>query len=121
MAGLGRTATLPASMFRRLVPGFLGLALLAGCDAGESSSSVAATTTSPAMLRACTVDNAPPTAPGGYYTNGASVCTADGTAHQFHGVDRPSMEWGSAGENIGAADFNAMASWHANVVRIALN
>jgi endoglucanase len=121
LAALAQTATLPPGMFRRLVSGFLGLALLAGCDAGESSSGGAAATVGPPVLRGCTVDNAPPTAPGGYYTNGATVCTADGTAHLFHGVDRPSMEWGSTGENIGPDDFNAMAGWHANVVRIALN
>ncbi len=72
------------------------------------------------MPRGCTVDSAPPTAPGGYYTNGATVCAADGTPHLFHGVDRPSMEWG-AGENLVESDFLAMADWHANVVRVALN
>ncbi len=50
---------------------------------------------------------------------------ADGSAHLFHGVARPSMEWDSAGEwrNAGGmrADFEMMATWHANVVRIALN
>ena len=66
------------------------------------------------------------TAPGGYYTNGASVCSADGTAHLFHGVDRPSLEWNSSGqwnnsEGIPRSDFAAIATWHANVVRISLN
>jgi aryl-phospho-beta-D-glucosidase BglC (GH1 family) len=70
--------------------------------------------------RGCTVDNPPPTAPGGYYTNGSTVCTADGAAHLFHGVDRPSLEWGP-GENIKPEDFQAMGEWHANVVRVALN
>ncbi|MDP8998952.1 MAG: glycoside hydrolase family 5 protein [Myxococcota bacterium] len=64
---------------------------------------------------------APPTAANGYYTNGGSVCAADGTLHTFHGVDRPSLEWRSDGENLSAADFAAMAGWGANVVRIALN
>jgi hypothetical protein len=31
------------------------------------------------------------------------------------------MEWSMTGQNLSAADFTAMASWHANVVRIALN
>jgi hypothetical protein len=60
-------------------------------------------------------------APGGYYINGAAVCTADGRLHQFHGVDRPSLEWSSGGEGLLAADFRRMASWNANVVRIGLN
>jgi aryl-phospho-beta-D-glucosidase BglC (GH1 family) len=59
------------------------------------------------------------------------VCTADGTPHLFHGVDRPSLEWdpfgegpspgGGQQEGISAADFQEMAAWRANVVRIALN
>jgi len=65
-------------------------------------------------------------APGGYYTNGASVCTASGAAHLFHGVDRPSLEWNPSGEwngepGIPRSDFDAMVSWHANVVRLSLN
>jgi endoglucanase len=60
-------------------------------------------------------------APGGYYVNGNTVCTAAGQPHLFHGVDRPSTEWTSTGENLSAADFMLMASWRANVVRIALN
>lgn len=65
-------------------------------------------------------------APGGYYTNGASVCTASGSAHLFHGVDRPSLEWTSTGQwygdtGIPRGDFEVMASWHANVVRLSLN
>jgi endoglucanase len=67
-----------------------------------------------------------PTAPGGYYTSGATVCTAAGVAHLFHGVDRPSLEFtptgiGPTGPSIPASDFQQMASWHANVVRIATN
>jgi aryl-phospho-beta-D-glucosidase BglC (GH1 family) len=60
-------------------------------------------------------------APNGYYTSGATVCTADGQPHIFHGVDRPSLEWSSTGNQISPSDFAAMATWHANVVRIALN
>lgn len=60
-------------------------------------------------------------AKGGYYTNGTTVCTAAGEPHLFHGVDRPSFEWSTQGQAIGISDFEAMASWHANVVRIALN
>jgi aryl-phospho-beta-D-glucosidase BglC (GH1 family) len=65
--------------------------------------------------------SAPSTAPGGYYTNGSQVCTAAGEKHVFHGVDRPSFEWSTTGQNVSPGDFQSMASWHANVVRIALN
>lgn len=60
-------------------------------------------------------------APNGYYTSGSTVCTAAGQPHLFHGVDRPSLEFLSAGDHLSQADFVAMASWNANVVRIALN
>jgi endoglucanase len=60
-------------------------------------------------------------APGGYYVNGNTVCTAAGKPHLFHGVDRPSLEWTPPGESLNAADFQLMASWKANVVRVALN
>jgi hypothetical protein len=62
-----------------------------------------------------------PVAPGGYYVNGNSVCTADGHTHLFHGVDRPSLEWSPSGVMLSAADFQLMATWKANAVRIALN
>jgi hypothetical protein len=41
--------------------------------------------------------------------------------HTFHGVDRPSLEWSASGVTLSAADFALMATWGANVVRIALN
>lgn len=60
-------------------------------------------------------------APGGYYVNGNTVCTAAGKPHLFHGVARPSLEWTAAGDRLTAADFQLMGSWKANVVRVALN
>jgi endoglucanase len=60
-------------------------------------------------------------APSGYYVNGNTICTAEGRPHLFHGVDRPSLEWASVGEGLTPEDFQLMASWNANVVRIALN
>jgi endoglucanase len=69
----------------------------------------------------CAASPKPATAPGGYYVNGNTVCTALGQAHLFHGVDRPSLEFTPTGENLSAADFQLMGSWKANVVRIALN
>src|SRR3954466_15727300 len=107
----------------------LCLLAIAGCDAGSSSSSgTESDDATPHALKGCAVDASVSSkiAPSGYYTNGATVCTANGSPHLFHGVDRPSLEWDSAGEwnnasGIPRADFDAMASWHANVVRIALN
>ncbi|HLK93719.1 MAG TPA: glycoside hydrolase family 5 protein [Polyangia bacterium] len=60
-------------------------------------------------------------APGGYYVNGNTICTESGQPHMLHGVDRPSLEWQPGGDNILPSDFALMASWKANVVRIALN
>ncbi len=60
-------------------------------------------------------------APGGYYVNGNTICTAAGHPHLFHGVDRSSLEYESGGDHISLSDFQLMASWQANVVRIALN
>jgi len=62
-----------------------------------------------------------PVASGGYYVNGNTICTAAGRPHLFHGVNRPSLEWVSTGENLSLADFELMRSWNANVVRIGLN
>jgi len=60
-------------------------------------------------------------APGGYSVEGPTVYDSNHVAHLFHGVDRPSLEWNSAGEFLSAQDYAAMASWKANVVRISLN
>ena len=47
----------------------------------------------PPTRTGCAPTPTAPVAPGGYYVNGNTVCTADGRAHTFHGVDRPSLEW----------------------------
>jgi endoglucanase len=106
----------------------ISILAIAGCDAGSGSRTDITGDATPHALEGCTVDASVSSkvAPGGYYTNGASVCTANGSPHLFHGLDRPSLEWDSAGEwdngsGIPRSDFDAMASWHANVVRIALN
>jgi len=39
----------------------------------------------------------------------------------FQGVDRDTFEFDPEGQNISLSDFEAIASWHANVVRVALN
>jgi hypothetical protein len=94
---------------------FMGLGCLSAPSPTGSGASV--------PPKGCTVEGGspPPIAPNGYYTNGATVCAADATPHQFHGVARPSLEWSSIGDGISAADFALMASWGTNVVRIALN
>jgi len=69
----------------------------------------------------CAATPTQPIAPGGYYVNGNTICTADGRPHLLHGVDRPSLEWQPAGDGLSQADFALMATWKANVVRIALN
>lgn len=74
-----------------------------------------------AQVTGCPAAPTQPVAPGGYYVNGNSICTADGRPHLLHGVDRPSLEWSSTGENLSLADFMLIATWNANVVRIALN
>jgi endoglucanase len=93
---------------------------LGACDSGSSSSSegskVTPTGCTPAAGAAL-----PPTAPDGYYVNGNTICTPAGKPHLLHGVDRPSLEWSATGQNLSAGDFAAMASWHANVVRVALD
>lgn len=60
-------------------------------------------------------------APGGYHVTGPTIYDSQNRPHMFHGVDRPSLEWNSNGENLSMSDYQLMASWKANVVRIALN
>jgi hypothetical protein len=60
-------------------------------------------------------------APGGYHVQGNTIYDAAGKPHLFHGVDRPSLEWDASGDHLSLADYQRMASWKANVVRIALN
>ena len=64
--------------------------------------------------------SAHPMAPNGYYVVGNTIYNAAGQPHLFHGVDRPSLESSSTGYMLSAADYQAMASWGARVVRIAL-
>lgn len=99
----------------------MAVLILSACDVGSRSSATSSSSSTAGALRGCNTDDAPKVAPGGYYTNGASVCGADGTPHLFHGVARPSLEWSASGDHIGLDDFRKMAEWHANVVRIALN
>jgi endoglucanase len=82
---------------------------------------VLATAAEAPVRSGCPAEPNQPVAPGGYYVNGNTLCTAAGRPHLFHGVDRPSLEWLSTGENLSPSDFELMRSWNANVVRIGLN
>jgi aryl-phospho-beta-D-glucosidase BglC (GH1 family) len=67
--------------------------------------------------------NTPPPDGGSssYSVEGPTIYDASHQSHLFHGVDRPSMEWSATGEMLSQADYQLMASWKANVVRIALD
>lgn len=98
------------------------IAILVGAFAATAGcGSEAAPPPSGVQRTGCAAAPTAPVAPGGYYVNGNTVCTSDGRPHLFHGVARPSLEWSSGGEGLSAADFRRMASWKANVVRVALN
>jgi hypothetical protein len=101
----------------------LGVATLSGCDEppdGPIGSSVPAAG-EPVVVSGCPATPSARVTPGGYYVNGNTVCTQDGRPHLLHGVDRPSLEWNANGEHLVPEDFQLMASWKANVVRVALN
>jgi hypothetical protein len=59
--------------------------------------------------------------PGGYRVVGNTIYDIAGRPHLFHGLDRPSLEWSATGDHLQLSDYQRMASWKANVVRIALN
>ncbi|KIG15207.1 Cellulase [Enhygromyxa salina] len=63
----------------------------------------------------------PPITPGGYYVKGNKIYDANHQVHVFRGVDRPSLEWDPNGEGISSADIDLIASWNANVIRVAIN
>jgi endoglucanase len=102
-------------------------AMLTGCDSPTSGSQLGASSPTgvgdggTVPISGCL--SAPPVAvaAGGYYVNGNTICTADGRPHLLHGVDRPSLEWAADGVHLSLEDFQTMASWNANVVRVALN
>ena len=63
----------------------------------------------------------PPIAPDGYYVLDNAIYDGNDEVHVFRGVDRPSLEWDPDGESIASADIDLIASWNANVIRLALN
>ena len=111
--------TSPAPALSLLSLTFAGCSILFPSEQTNSNAD-GGTAPMPTALTGCAAAS-PHIAPGGYYTNGNTVCTADGKTHFFHGVDRPSLEWSSKGQNLSADDFLLMATWKANVVRVALN
>lgn len=98
----------------------LVVSLGSACSVLFPDSSPPTTGTTPGTT-GCPATPNQPIASGGYYVNGNTICTASGQPHLFHGVDRPSLEWSNSGVLLSAADFQLMASWQANAVRIALN
>jgi endoglucanase len=57
----------------------------------------------------------------GYTVRGNAIYDAAGQRKIFHGLDRPSLEWSSTGERLSLADYQIMAGWKANVIRLPLN
>jgi endoglucanase len=55
------------------------------------------------------------------YTVQGNRILRDGVEHRFVGISRPSLEWNPQGENLFERDYQAIASWGANVVRIPLS
>jgi len=97
--------------------------LAAACNSSASTGSVhnVGMSADGGEATGCSVGAPPPTAPGGYFVNGNAVCGTDGQQHLFHGVDRPSLEYSRTGDHLSEHDFQLMASWGANVVRVGLN
>ncbi len=86
----------------------------AGGPGGPASADPASDASSPGAA-------ADASATGGYSVVGPTIHDASHKPHSFHGVDRPSLEWSSTGQNLSQSDYQNMAGWKANVVRIALN
>src|SRR5260370_27264385 len=61
----------------------------------------------------------PPT--GAYHVSGNTIYDPNGHPHVFRGLARPSLECNPAGEFLSQGDYQLMASWQANVVRLSLN
>lgn len=62
-----------------------------------------------------------PATVGGYCVSGNQILDESGAPKIFRGVNRPSLEWSKTGEGFSPEDFQEMAVWNANIVRIPLN
>jgi hypothetical protein len=57
-----------------------------------------------------------------YHVQGAQIIGNSGSAHLFRGLNRPSLEWSSTGDQFSEIDYQWMQqTWNANVVRLPLN
>ena len=74
-----------------------------------------------ACSRAAQGAPAPGSRVAGFSVRGNSIIGPNGRPFLVHGVDRPSLEWDPQGVNLSLADFQKMASWGVNTVRISLN
>jgi endoglucanase len=95
----------------------------AATDAGEGPSpapAIGSDSAGDASPQASRPDGAA-AAGGGYSVVGPTIYDASHHPHLFHGVDRPSLEWSATGQNLSQSDYQSMAGWKANVVRIAMN
>jgi hypothetical protein len=113
------------SLRRLIVPRhssvFVTILVFAGGGCSVLAPSSSPPTSETTALTGCPGTAGQPVAPGGYWVHGNTICTETGQEHLFHGVDRPSTEWSSSGQNLSLADFQLMASWKANVVRVTMN
>lgn len=58
----------------------------------------------------------------GYTVSGNQILDPNGNVYYIHGVARASYEWSRTGDgHFAQADFNNIAGWNANTVRIATN
>jgi endoglucanase len=55
------------------------------------------------------------------YTVQGNKILRDGVEHRFVGISRPSLEWNPQGEDLYERDYQNIAAWGANVVRLPLN
>lgn len=91
-----------------------------GSATGSSGSS--STSSSSGAVASTCVGSTGVSAPNGYHVVGNLICDSNNTAHLFHGIARPSLEWSDTGQNISQSDFQLMRNtWNANVVRISMN
>lgn len=94
--------------------------------ASASSASKATQSSASSSAAASSSTSAAPSSgpqPGGlgpYTTSGNKILDKNGNEHFFRGLDRPSLE-SSCNGNINLNEYNVMASWGANVVRLPLN
>jgi endoglucanase len=84
-------------------------------------------TTTPTIIPSVTQTTAPTGtggisyAPNGYYVKDSKIFKFDNSSKFFRGIDRPSLEWDSKGNNLSLSDYQKIRSWNSNVIRLAVN